>query len=360
MRVLERGGRGSSRRGKLAAGEVGALRIAVVGCGAIGHAFHVPALAAIPGVGERVVLVDSNLSRANALRQEFGSGAVCSDHREVIDDVDGAIVAVPPEHHASVAGDFLAAGIPVLCEKPLATSIADGAALVEVGRRSGALLGVNQVRRLFPAVRRAAEWIGSGSSGTVRRIEIHEGAPFDWPLTSGGTFGRDGCGRGVLQDLGAHALDMVCWWLGSRPAITRYMDDSMGGSESVARVEFEGEGVEGVVQMSWLSRLSNTFRIEGEDERLEGEIRAWDSLWVTKRGGRARKLGLEPAVSSYPRVKGRMIENFLDAIRGHGTLEVPAEEVLPSLDMIEECYRRRGRFPMPWHEAGKEVCDEVG
>lgn len=334
-----------------------ASAVAVVGCGAIAQSFHLPALASIPGMADRLLVADRDPGRVAAAQRKFGARRGAADHRQVLGEADAAIVAVPQEFHAPVAMDFLRAGVPVLCEKPLATTLADARALVEAADAAGTVLAVNNTRRFYPAVRTAWDWVRSGRLGRVRRVEIHEGTVFNWPLTSGSTFGRGGTGKGVLQDLGAHALDMVCWWLGERPTITRYLDDAMGGSEAVARVEFAGDGYSGLVHLSWLSRLSNSFRVEGEAATLEGKILAWDAIRLTLRGGRARKVRLRPEVRSFPHVNTHVIANFLGAVRGVSPPAVPGREVLPSIAMIEECYARRERFPMPWFEMLPEASD---
>ncbi|PYT13284.1 MAG: hypothetical protein DMF51_11250 [Acidobacteria bacterium] len=294
------------------------LRIAVVGCGAIARSFHLPALASIRGVADHLTVVDRDPGRVAAAEREFRASRAATDHRDVIHEADGAIVAVPQEFHAEVAMDFLRAGVPVLCEKPLATTLEHASALVAAADAGGTVLAVNNTRRFYPAVRAAREWIQSGRLGPIRRVEIHEGASFNWPLAGGSTFGRGGTGKGVLQDVGAHALDMVCWWLGERPRITRYLDDAMGGSEAVARVEFAGDGYAGVVHLSWLSRLPNAFRVEGQQGTVEGGILAWDAIRLTAAGGRSRRLRLRPEVRSFPQVKDHVIANFLGAVRGEG------------------------------------------
>lgn len=331
------------------------MRIAVVGCGAIARSFHLPALAASPGIASGLMVVDRDRGRAEAAMREFGASRAATDHRQVLHDADAAIVAVPQEFHAPVAMDFLRAGVPVLCEKPLATTLAEACALVE--QAAGTVLAVNNTHRLYPAVRATWEWIRSGRSGGVRRVEVYEGVRLRWPLVSGSSFGRAGTGKGVLQDFGAHALDMICWWLGERPRITRYLDDAMGGSEAVARIEFAGDGYDGVVHLSWLSRLSNTFRLEGEKETVEGGIWAWDAIQVTGPGGRSRKVRLRPEVPSFSAVNAHVIRRFLAAVRGEGAPAVTAKDVLPSVAMIEECYGRRQRFAMPWHDTAREICD---
>jgi predicted dehydrogenase len=331
------------------------LRIVVVGCGAIARSFHLPALASIPGVADRLTVVDRDLARAEAVQREFRATRAATDHREVLHEADGAIVAVPQEFHAQVTLDFLRAGIPVLCEKPLATTLAEASALVQEADSAGTVLAVNNTRRVYPAARATWEWIRSGRAGRIRRIEAYEGDRFGWPLASGSSFGRGGTGKGVLQDVGAHTLDMICWWLGERPKITRYLDDAMGGSEAVARVEFAGDDYDGVVYLSWLNRLSNTFRVEGEEETLEGKIRAWDAIQLSGRDRRFRKLRLRPEMASFADVNTYVIGRFLGAVRGKGAPAVTAKEVLPSIGMIEECYGRRQRFAMPWVDTAREI-----
>jgi predicted dehydrogenase len=333
------------------------MRIAVVGCGAIARAFHLPALAASRrDVGELIV-VDRDPGRVAAVQREFRASRAATDYRQVLHDIDAAIVAVPQEFHGEVAMDFLQAGVPVLCEKPLATTLEQATALVAAAEAAGVVLAVNNTRRFYPAVRAAQEWVRSGRLGSIRRVEIYEGRAFDWPLASGSAFGKGGTGKGVLQDVGAHSLDMICWWLGERPSITRYLDDASGGSEAVARVELAGTGYTGVVHLSWLSRLANAFRVVGEKETLEAAILDWDAIRLTDGGRRSRKVRLRPEVPSFGQVRDHVIADFLRAVRGECRPTVTGRDVLSSIDMIEECYGRRQRFSMPWFDIVPEAFD---
>ena len=324
-------------------------RIAVVGCGAIARSFHVPALAKRPGIAENLILVDRSMAHAQNLAAEFGVRVVRDDHRSVLGEVQGAIIAVPPQHHASIAMDFLNSGIPVLCEKPLAMCADEARLLVRAFEHAGVPLAVNNQRRLLPSLQTAKELITSGTVGILKEIEIYDGAPFGWPLASGTLFGRSGGGRGILQDIGAHVLDTLCWWLGGTPQVTRYRDDSFGGTEAVARVEFEYEDCRGVVQLSWLSHLRNEFLIKGERLQVAGQITAWDhvNLMDPERAGR-QKLKLKSKLPHSVALRDHMIENFLDVVSGKADPLVPASHVIPSLEMIDACYEGRKRFIMPW------------
>ena len=323
-------------------------RLAVIGCGAISRLAHLPALVRHPGMREHLVLVDRSPEQAREVSEEFEVRRVTTDHGAVIDEVDGAIIAVPPKYHAEIALDFIRRGKPVFVEKPLAMSAGEAEEMVQAAEGAGVSVAVNNNRRLLPSLRMTRDLVQDGRLGGLQRIEWYEGAPFGWPLASGGLFGRAGAGRGVLQDLGSHVLDTLAWWLGGTPTVRNYLDDSMGGTEAMCRLEFEYRGCEGVLQLSWLSNLSDQFRIEGEDGHLRGDIRAWDHITLRDPRGRTRKLKLNRELPNPQALRNRMMDNFLEVISNGAKPIVPAREVLPSLNLMDTCYRRRAQFEMPW------------
>jgi predicted dehydrogenase len=324
--------------------------VAVIGCGAIARTAHVPALALDPDVRERAVLVDQDAARANALAGEFGIPTTATDYRDVLPTVQGAVIALPHHLHFPVALDCLGAGVHVLCEKPLAATAAEATQLVAASRRARVCLAVNQIRRLFPPSHAVRDLLRRGAIGPVRFIGYYDGTRYDWPTASGFAFGRRSGGRGVLFDIGAHVLDLICWWLGRAPRITDYVDDSFGGSEAVARVSFtDGDGrLRGEVHLSWLAKLQNGFRIEGDDGTITGSIFDWDRVELTSRSGRCTSIPLKASVRSISDIAPAIMRNFLAVIDGAAAPLVPGREVVPSIALIEECYARRRHFPMPW------------
>ncbi len=88
------------------------LRVAVLGCGAIAEAVHIPLLAASEEA-ELVMLVDSVAERARGLGQQYGVKAISVDYREVVGKADVAIVALPNDLHASVTTELVKHGIHV-------------------------------------------------------------------------------------------------------------------------------------------------------------------------------------------------------------------------------------------------------
>jgi predicted dehydrogenase len=324
--------------------------VAVIGCGAIARTAHVPALAARPDVRKRLILVDRDLDRAKALAREFGIAATASDYRDILPGVQGVVIALPHHLHFPVALECLHAGIHVLCEKPLAASAAEAGQLVAASEEAGVVLAVNHIRRLFPPSEAVRELLQQGAIGTVRFLGYYDGAKYDWPTASGFAFGLGGGGKGVLFDIGPHVLDLITWWLGHPPRVTDYVDDSFGGSEAVAKVSFADGTTRGEVHLSWLAKLQNGFRIEGDAGIITGSIYDWETLQVASPSGRRRSVPLKTRVRSLDDIGTLVVENFLGAIeRGEAPL-VSGRDVAPSIALIEECYARRRRFAMPWHD----------
>jgi predicted dehydrogenase/nucleoside-diphosphate-sugar epimerase len=324
-------------------------RIAVVGCGAIAEAFHVPALARHESIRSELVLVDPDLPRARDLARRFGAGGACADIREVLDRIDGAIVAVPPRLHHPIGLACIRAGVHVLCEKPLAETPEAARELVDVADREGVALAVNQTRRLFPSFLKVRELLRSGAIGRPERIEYQMGEPFDWPAATASYFGAAGSKKGVLLDTGAHILDLVCWWLGEKPELSDYRDDSSGGTEAVAQISLRTRECEARVRLSWLSKLANRYRIEGEAGSIEGGAYEWSSLTLRDAAGRGRKLRVGERGLGFDDLANRLIDNFLDVVRGLAEPLVPGAEVLSSIELIEACYQQRSRFDLPWN-----------
>src|SRR3989304_6289356 len=104
-------------------------RVLIIGGGAIAEQLHLPAAVKLLG-SERVLLAEPDTERRAQLVTRFDCRRDSSDFRELIDKADFAVVATPPHWHATIAKDCLAAGLPVLCEKPLANSTHECRAII--------------------------------------------------------------------------------------------------------------------------------------------------------------------------------------------------------------------------------------
>ncbi|SFC37822.1 myo-inositol 2-dehydrogenase / D-chiro-inositol 1-dehydrogenase [Nocardioides terrae] len=154
----------------------GRLRVGVIGTGAMGAA-HARTLSTSVAEVDLVAVHDLDAERAEALADELGAAASPSPEA-LVADVDAVVVASPDATHVGLVLAGLAAGRPMLCEKPLALD-ASGArrvvdAEVAAGRR---LVQVGFTRRYDPAFRELKAVIDSGDLGTVRLVHaVHRNA----------------------------------------------------------------------------------------------------------------------------------------------------------------------------------------
>jgi predicted dehydrogenase len=132
-----------------AVGAAAALRIGVLGCGAMGRN-HVRLLAALPGA-ELVGVYDPRREAAEAVAGEHGT-RVFDDAARLAAAVDAMVVAVPTVLHAEIGCELLDRGLHVLIEKPLAASLAEAEQLVARAAAAGRVLGVGHVEFFNPPV----------------------------------------------------------------------------------------------------------------------------------------------------------------------------------------------------------------
>jgi predicted dehydrogenase len=332
-------------------------RIAMIGCGAIAERYHLPGLAKIPGALQSVVLVDRSEERCQHMARAFGIERRASDIRDVIDEIDAAIVAVPPAAHFTVCSELLSRELPVLCEKPLAETFAEGQAMVALAREHDAPLCVNHTRRVLPAYVEIKRLLDAGEIGSLTSIRWEEGCKFDWPAATAFQF-RSGA-RGVLLDTGIHSIDLLCWWLNDAPQLVSCETDSFGGPEAMADLALRRGSCQIVIRLSWLSRLSNRYTIVGERGTITGSLDHVNRLTITSPSGRRKAIRLRTIEETYSDFGARIIANFVEVIADRAKPLVSAESVLPALGLMSECYDTATRMDMPWlepEEDGQYAC----
>jgi predicted dehydrogenase len=177
--------------GRLDEDRVVTLRVAVVGVGHLGK-HHARILSALPEVC-LVAVVDTNRRRAEEVAAACHTRPLF-DAGELAGEVDAVTIAVPTELHREIALPFLAAGVPVLVEKPMARSLAEADEMIAAAAATGVALGVGQTERFNPAVAAAMPLLRD-----PRFIEVHRL----------GTFPERSLDIDVVFDLMIHDLDVV-------------------------------------------------------------------------------------------------------------------------------------------------------
>lgn len=327
-------------------------RIALIGCGAIAEQYYLPALARHPALLGRLILVDRDLERARELAGRFSVDRVTDDYRDVMQEVDAAILAVPTHLHHPIGLDLLSEHVHVFAEKPLAESAGKAREMVEAAERAGVVLAANYQRRLFPPLIKVKEILDGGSLGRPLYIRYRVGEKYDWQSVTAFRFAPGTASGGVLRDRGAHVMYVLSWWLGGKPEVVSSENDSFGGPEAVARVRFRRDSCGGEVLLSWLTKFPSTFEVEFEGGTLLGDIYDNHSILLKQPDGREKRIGLE-ADGAYHAIAEAMICNFVGAISGNTAPFVSGRDALPSLQFIDECYKRARRFEMPWYSIGE-------
>jgi predicted dehydrogenase len=325
-------------------------RIALIGCGAIAEEYYLPALARHPSVLENLTLVDRDAARTQKLAKELNAKTCRTHYQQVQEEVDGVIIAVPPHLHYPISMDFLSRGVHVLCEKPLAESAEKAREMVEQAHKTGALLSVNYFQRIIPSFARIKELITEKIFGELLSIRYFVGEEFKWPTVSGFYFNSATSSRGVLRDRGAHVIDHICWWLGGKPRLVSSKNDSFGGSEAVAYVQFERGNCVGEVKLSWLGSFPSRFTVRCEGGTIEGDVYDYRNIVFKTRSGRIERVSLKSSDKTKADIAHRVVTNFIDVVsRGEKPL-VSGNDVLDSIEFIDECYAAATRFDMPWYE----------
>ena len=213
------------------------VRIGIIGSGGIAGA-HAAGYRPLKGV--RVVAVaDVVPGRAKAFIEGQGlEGAEAfSDHREMLTrDLDAVSVCTFNAAHYQPTMDALAAGKHVLLEKPMATTLADGLAMVRQARASGRMLSIGFQSRYQPNAIAAHALAASGALGHIYYAETGGGRRRGIP---GGTFvRRDTAVGGAVLDIGCYSLDTALWVMGNpRPlTVSATTSNHFGSSPERARL----------------------------------------------------------------------------------------------------------------------------
>ena len=326
----------------------------MVGCGAIAREAHLPVLLAEPTV-ILTALCDRDRARAELTAREFGLAevAIVTDVADLAGQADAAIVAVPPALHAPLTLRLLELGLDVLCEKPLATSVADGRQMVEAAARHQRILAVALMTRFFAHNPWITAAIEDGELGEVEEVIAEDGAPLDWDMPTNAYFDRRMTGGGVLFDAGIHMLDRLLWLFGPLTDLT-YHDDAFGGFEANAVVAgafaLAGRQVPARLTVSWSHRLPRRILVVGSAATLEASTADPRTLTVRRRGRRGTVTSIVQCTERWHARSAyqAQLRDFLAAVRERRPPTVSATSALEALAVIEEAYRRRRPLEQPW------------
>jgi len=194
------------------------VRFGIFGAGSIAIYRHAPEIASHP-CGEIVAIYDPIDERAEWLAEEYDA-KIAKNEKELLEnkDIDAIIVATPNRYHARLTIAALKAGKHVLCEKPMATSLADARAMIDTASKMGKKLMIGHNQRLMPPHAKAKALIEQGAIGKVLsfRTSFGHGGPETWSQDNGPHtwfFKKEEAFVGSMGDLGVHKTDLIRWLL---------------------------------------------------------------------------------------------------------------------------------------------------
>ena len=325
------------------------FRMGIVGTGLIVQESHLPACLAAAGVSV-TALVDSAPGRAEACARRFGLHArVLERASDLAGLVDGAIIATPDHSHAPIAVECLAAGVPVLIEKPLAPSDEEGRQIQDAADRARKAVAVGYCLRFWPSVELVARLVRSGAFGTPRRFVMQTGSAGGWsPLSA---YYLRQAGGGTMSINGSHYLERALHWFGE-PSEVRYEDDSGGGPEANARAELLYPGLTGVVRVSRTTKLNSGAAIETDRGILVHRDFASPSVEFTPHGHAGEPFTIakgECSVSGRPDAYRLQVEDFVESCRTGRPPRVGVEHGRAVTRLINALYARRTRMQEDWY-----------
>jgi predicted dehydrogenase len=313
------------------------LPLLLVGCGGIAQAY-LQALAHTEEL-DCVAAVDPDPGAQERFRMQQGKPAYASVPAALAaaPQARAALVLAPPDQHETLSVALLTAGLHVLCEKPLAPTLAAAQRMLATARAAGRLLMLGSKFRYTADVLAARQLLDAGFCGELVLYEnvfcSHVAMARRWhadPARSGG---------GVLIDNGCHSVDLARYLLGP----IRRIQASFGrpaqhlAVEDTARVLFESHcGALGLIDLSWSVHQETPSYV-----RLHGSRGTIEIGWRESRCKQVTDTTWQVIGRGYDKVAAfaAQLQNFAGVILRQETPRLDADDALAAVEAIETAYR---------------------
>jgi predicted dehydrogenase len=320
------------------------VKVGVVGCGAIAQLVHLPVIQGMEGVNV-VAVCDDNLPKAKLVGERFDVPFVGASMDDLLEQkLDAVLVCTPNSVHAEHSQAALAAGVDVLCERPLGTDKQQVADTLQVANKAERTLMVANNHRFRPDAWALRRFISAGELGTI--FHIHS----SWqrrrarrPRVSEWRRSREK-GGGVLMDLGVTILDASLWLVDyPRPKrLTAYLTDSdeSGVDDSaVILMRLEGEMTFGIAVTWNLAAIEDRNNLVALGTEGSGTL----SPFVVQKETGGKVVDVTPRLAPgtenvYRASYRRELDYFIGAVRGERQEPLPTEQET-LLGIIDACYK---------------------
>ncbi len=273
------------------------IRVALIGFGLGGAFFHAPLIAAAKGMRLAAVVTGNAERQAQALRDYPGVRVLADPEalwREAA-DYDLTVISTPNRSHVPLALAALGAGLPVVIDKPFATSAVEARRVIAAAREKKLALSAYHIRRWDSECLTLRGLMEQGTLGRVLRFESRMER---WrPAPKGGWKERGVTeeGGGLLYDIGSHLIDQALYLFGPVRDVYAELDIRRAGVESDDDVFLALSHESGVRSHLWASVMAAT---PGARMRVMGTAGAY----VKQRGDvqeAALRAGARPATPGW-------------------------------------------------------------
>jgi predicted dehydrogenase len=337
------------------------LRVGLIGCGYISYQ-HGPAWLASTDA-ELVAVCDQDEARARARAAEWGVGAVYRDAAEMIERerLDAIDVVTRPETHAALVGLGAERGVHVLCQKPLAPTLAEARAMVDTCERAGVRFMVAEMWRHLPWFRELRRQLDAGAVGEPYHLRVigarrarrrappvNENQPYfaAMPML-------------IVYEMMIHWIDPARYLLGEAETVyarMRRVNPAIVGEDWALVVLAHAGGATSQLDGSWANDAEPPGPTREGDVVLEGTEGVLHfapherELRLVKLGGDTTVVARYPDMAeSYQRAFDGCIGDFADAVRAGRPFESSAADNLKTLGATLAAYEsaRIGQVARP-------------
>ena len=330
------------------------INVAIIGVGAIAPT-HIEAFLEFKDRCKIVALCDIYPEKAEAAAKRYNLDVdIYDDHEKMLDrkDIDLVSVCTPPYTHAEISINFLNAGVHVLCEKPMASSLDECDAMNEAAAKNGKILSIISQNRFATPMMKLKDVLDSGSMGPIVHAQVDS---FWWrgysyyDLWWRGTWEKEG--GGPTLNHAVHHIDIFRWMNGMPQEVTAVMSNAAHDNAEVEDISIAickyASGA--------LAQITSSVIHHGEEQQLifQGKDARVSVPWkvvASKSKGNGfpePNLELEAEIQKvfdqreplkYQFHKGQ-IEDVLSAVEGKQDVLITGEDGRQTLELITAIYQ---------------------
>lgn len=303
------------------------IKIGVIGIGHLGN-YHLQKYSKLENC-EIVAVADTRIEQARKAADIYKCTAF-ADHRDMLGQVDAVSIAVPTGEHHRVARDFLAAGVDVLIEKPICSTLEEADELLKLAQDKKLILQVGFVERFNPAIMALEKVIEKPMF-----IESHRLHPF---------FER-GTDVDVVLDLMIHDLDIILKFVNSPLASVEAVGVPVLSDKidiSNVRLSFASGCVANITASRISVKTMQKIRIFGIEGYHSVDCRTREILSLGKRKNEAGKIEIYPndiEIGSHDPLEEE-IRSYVNAVVNRTRPVISGEDARKSLDLAIEIIRK--------------------